>query len=168
MKRFHVHLSVRDLDRSVAFYSNLFGAEPTMRKHDYAKWLIYEPRVNFAISSRASGAAGLSHLGLQADDDAELDGIRAMFARADTAHVVDETGVACCYARSNKAWVTDPQGIAWEAFHSFDSAPAYGGASETLGGACCARNEAAGNSASCCGPSSTEPSTGTRSSATCC
>jgi catechol 2,3-dioxygenase-like lactoylglutathione lyase family enzyme len=158
MKRFHVHLSVRDLAHSVAFYSNLFGAEPTVRKDDYAKWMIDEPRVNFAISSRGSGAGGLNHLGLQADDDDELEAIRAMFARADAEKVVTETGVACCYARSNKAWVTDPQGIAWEAFHSFDSAPTYDGVSADMG-ACCTTDVggAVQANAACCGASAADP-----------
>jgi catechol 2,3-dioxygenase-like lactoylglutathione lyase family enzyme len=153
MKRFHVHLSVPDLPQSIAFYTRLFGAEPSVRKDDYAKWMIDEPRVNFAISHRGA-KVGLNHLGLQADDDGELAGIREQFERADAERTVAETGVACCYARSNKHWVTDPQGIAWEAFHSFDTVPVYDGSAEGAT-ACCteeSQNPASKAAAGCCAP----------------
>ena len=167
MKRFHVHLSVRDLAHSIAFYSNLFGTEPTVRKDDYAKWMIDEPRVNFAISAHGNGPGGLNHLGLQADDEDELRAVRAMFERADAQNVVTETGVACCYARSNKAWVTDPQGIAWEAFHSFDSAPTYNGVGGDLG-ACGTTDADAPARAGCCATSSATDAPRGRNSAACC
>jgi lactoylglutathione lyase len=138
MKRFHIHLSVPDLDRSIGFYSALFGSEPAVVKPDYAKWMLDDPRVNFAISRRGSGRTGLNHLGLQADDAGELAGIRTQFERADAAGIMDEHEVACCYARSNKHWITDPQGIAWEAFHSLDTIPLYDGASDEAATACCA------------------------------
>lgn len=117
MKRFHVHLGVADLDQSIRFYSGLFGAQPNVRKDDYAKWMIEDPRVNFAISKRG-GKVGINHLGLQADSADELAGIREHFSAADQASLKDEPGASCCYAKSDKHWVTDPQGIAWEGYHT--------------------------------------------------
>jgi len=125
MKRFHVHLGVPDLDASIEFYSKLFGAEPAVRKDDYAKWMLDDPRVNFAISERGA-RNGLNHLGLQADSPDELADIGARFADADAATTVAETNAHCCYAVSDKHWVQDPQGIPWEAFHSLDSIPVFG------------------------------------------
>ena len=124
MKRFHVHLGVENLEQSILFYSRLLGAEPTVRKPDYAKWMVEDPRINFAISSR-SGRIGVNHLGLQAENADELAGIRNNFAAADQASLQDEPGANCCYAHGDKHWVTDPQGIAWEAFHTLESAPFY-------------------------------------------
>ena len=115
MKRFHVHVGVIDLEANVRFYSNLFGSEPTVRKADYAKWMVDEPRVNFAIST--GGRAGVSHLGLEGDSSEELADIQRSFAAADP-RTEDEPNAACCYARSDKHWATDPQGIRWEGFHS--------------------------------------------------
>jgi catechol 2,3-dioxygenase-like lactoylglutathione lyase family enzyme len=140
MKRFHVHLSVPDLAASIRFYSGMFGAPPTVEKADYAKWMIEEPRVNFAISQRGS-RTGLNHLGLQADSADELAQIRASFESAERGAVVDEPNARCCYAVSDKHWVRDPQGIAWEAFHSQGTIELYDGA---CGGetACCAGDEA--------------------------
>ena len=139
MKRFHVHLGVPDLAASIRFYSDLFGMPPTVEKADYAKWMIEEPRVNFAISHR-SGRAGLNHLGLQAESAEELAGIRAQFATADASAMYDENNVQCCYARGNKHWTRDPQGIAWEAFHTLDSIPFFNAAVElaTTKSTCCA------------------------------
>jgi catechol 2,3-dioxygenase-like lactoylglutathione lyase family enzyme len=125
MKRFHVHLGVPDLAASIHFYSGLFGMAPTVQKADYAKWMLDDPRVNFAISQRG-GTPGLNHLGLQAESADELAGIRARFESADAATTLAEPGARCCYAKSDKHWVTDPQGIAWEAFHSLDSIPVFG------------------------------------------
>ncbi|MEO5701395.1 MAG: VOC family protein [Casimicrobiaceae bacterium] len=127
MKRFHVHVAVADLDRSIAFYSGLFNAPPTVSKPDYAKWMVEDPRLNFAISTHG-GATGVDHLGLQADDEPELAGIRAAFVAADASTVVDQPGASCCYARSNKHWLTDPQGIAWEGYRSLGQVELYGGA----------------------------------------
>jgi catechol 2,3-dioxygenase-like lactoylglutathione lyase family enzyme len=124
MKRFHVHVAVSDLDKSIAFYSAMFGEQPTVVKPDYAKWMLEDPRVNFAISHRGQ-TPGVNHLGLQAEDDAELESIHANLQMADTA-VLPEKGVNCCYAKSDKYWVTDPQGIAWESFRSLGSIPLYG------------------------------------------
>ncbi|MEO0995921.1 MAG: ArsI/CadI family heavy metal resistance metalloenzyme [Pseudomonadota bacterium] len=114
MKRLHVSVRVDDLDASVRFYSKLFAAEPTVRKDDYASWLLDDPRVNFALS-HCGESAGVDHLGLQADDDDELQDI---FQRLETAgaDVLDEGTTTCCYARSTKQWTSDPQGVRWEAF----------------------------------------------------
>lgn len=137
MKRFHVHVAVEDLAASTRFYSALFGLSPTVLKDDYAKWQLDDPRVNFAISRRGS-PAGLNHLGIQTDDDAELELLKAQLARAEVAAVAEQ-GVACCYARSNKYWVTDPTGIAWETFHTLGDVPTFDGASgdEAKAAACC-------------------------------
>ena len=124
MKRFHVHVAVEDLDGSKAFYTKLFGAEPAVVKHDYAKWMIEDPRINFAIST-ARNRAGIEHLGLQADSASELAEIRDRLAAAGTA-IADEPGANCCYAHSDKHWAVDPQGIAWEAFHTLGEAVQYG------------------------------------------
>jgi len=125
MKRFHVHVAVSNLDESVRFYSNLFGSGPTVRKPDYAKWMVEDPRINFAISAR-SAQTGVNHLGLQVDSDEELAGMRQQLAAAD-AGLVEEMGANCCYAQSDKYWVTDPQGIAWETYRSLGSIPVFGG-----------------------------------------
>lgn len=140
MKRFHVHVSVGDLAESIGFYSRLFGAEPSVRKDDYAKWMLEDPRVNFAISQRGL-APGVDHLGFQVDSAEELAALRQQAARADIA-AVEENGAACCYARSDKHWIEDPQGIAWETFHTLASVPVYGEAARA----------AAKNDAACCAP----------------
>ena len=124
MKRFHVHVSVHDLQQSIRFYSALFAAEPAVRKDDYAKWMLDDPRVNFAISTRAS-KAGLDHLGIQTENAAELEDLGSRLAQADVA-VTAQKGASCCYAKSDKYWTIDPQGIAWESFHTLDSVPMYG------------------------------------------
>ena len=144
MKRFHVHLGVPDLDASIRFYSGLFGMAPTVQKSDYAKWMLDDPRVNFAISHRGR-AAGLNHLGLQAESADELAGIRTQFDAADASSTVAETGAHCCYVKSDKHWVTDPQGIAWEAFHTLETIPLFGAdaTSETADGGCCSAVAAA-------------------------
>ena len=124
MKRFHVHVSVDDLDANIRFYSTVFGTPPTVVKTDYAKWMLDDPRVNFALSKRGA-KAGLDHLGVQVDSDDELAQLRSQVAQAEIA-ALDQTGAACCYAKSNKYWVTDPQGIAWETFHTLDTVPVFG------------------------------------------
>ena len=123
MKRFHVHAHVDDLKASVAFYSKLFAAEPTRLEADYAKWMIEDPRINFAISTRG-GKPGVDHLGFQTDNAEELAELNERARAADTA-VLDEGETTCCYARSQKHWVTDPQGIAWEQFHTLDNIPTF-------------------------------------------
>jgi len=124
MKRFHVHVAVRDLQESVRFYSALFAAEPAVKKHDYAKWMLDDPRVNFAIST-CSGGTGINHLGIQAESSGELEDLAGRLAEADVA-VTAQKGAACCYAKSDKYWTIDPQGIAWESFHTLETAPIYG------------------------------------------
>lgn len=123
MKRFHVHVHVDDLARSVAFYSKLFAAEPARLEQDYAKWMLEDPRVNFAISTRGD-ASGVDHLGFQTDDAAELAELKARAQAADMA-VLDEGETSCCYAQSEKHWVTDPQGVAWEHFHTLGNIPVF-------------------------------------------
>ncbi len=156
MKRFHVHLHVDDLARSVGFYSKLFAAEPARVETDYAKWMLDDPPVNFAISTRGA-RAGVDHLGIQTDDAAELAALKARARAADTA-LLDEGETTCCYARSDKHWVTDPQGIAWEHFHTLADIAVFNeqaAAPDVTPGACCAsRGKAVGvavNAAgSCC------------------
>ena len=140
MKRFHVHAHVDDLQASVAFYSKMFAAEPARLEADYAKWMIEESRVNFAISIRG-GKPGVDHLGFQTDNEEELAELKARAQAADMA-LLDEGTVSCCYARGEKHWVTDPQGIAWEHFHTLANIPVFSESSatvpqETSSGACC-------------------------------
>lgn len=124
MKRFHIHVAVDDLARNIGFYSGMFGQAPSVVKDDYAKWMLDDPRVNFAISSRGL-KAGVDHLGFQVDSDAELAQLRDQVGRADIA-AREQMDAACCYANSNKYWTTDPQGIAWETFHTLGSIPTFG------------------------------------------
>ncbi|HKX39729.1 MAG TPA: ArsI/CadI family heavy metal resistance metalloenzyme [Burkholderiaceae bacterium] len=139
MKRFHVHVHVADLPKSVAFYSQMFGADPTRLEADYAKWHLAEPALNFAISARG-GEIGVDHLGIQVDSDEELVELKARAQAADLT-MLDEGETTCCYARSDKYWLTDPDGIAWEQFHTLDTVPTFSeakkaGAVEAT--ACCA------------------------------
>jgi hypothetical protein len=141
MKRFHVHMHVDDLARSIGFYSKLFSAEPTRVEADYAKWMLEDPRVNFAISTRGA-KPGLDHLGFQTDDPAELAAMKASAEAADLA-LSDEGETTCCYARSEKHWITDPQGIAWEHYHTLGDIPVFNEKAATAGdaaaaSACCA------------------------------
>ncbi len=136
MKRFHVHLHVEDLGKNITFYSAMFGAEPARQESDYAKWMLVDPPVNFAISTRGT-AAGIDHLGIQVDNGEELAVLRENAARADMA-VADDGETTCCYARSDKYWVTDPQGIAWEQFHTLADIPVFSEKSESADSpACC-------------------------------
>ncbi len=121
MSRIHISVKVRDLDKSRAFYSSLFGVPPTVLRSDYAKWMLEDPRVNFSINLSCGPSEGLSHLGVQVDDDHELKERRARMAAAGYGSA-DENDVACCYGRQDKTWVTDPQGIPWEVFHALESA----------------------------------------------
>ncbi len=134
-KRFHVHLHVDDLSKSIAFYNQLFAAQPARHEADYAKWMLEDPPVNFAISTRGH-AAGIDHLGIQTDTPAELAGLQAR-AKAAGLALADEGLTACCYARSEKHWVTDPQGIAWEHFHTLADIPVFNEASGAEAGAAC-------------------------------
>ena len=124
MKRLHVHVAVENLDRSIGFYSALFGADPAVVKDDYAKWMLDDPRVNFAISDRAA-VPGVDHLGIQVDSSDELTELAGRLkAAGETTR--DQQAATCCYARSDKAWVKDPSGLSWETFFTFGEATAYG------------------------------------------
>ncbi len=156
MKRFHVHLHVDDLARNLGFYSKLFGAEPSRVEADYAKWMLQDPPLNFAISTRGS-QPGIDHLGIQTDDPAELDQMKTQAASADAA-LLDEGATSCCYARSEKHWVTDPQGIAWEQFHTLGNIPVFNEAlpvapqaAAPSAKACCPPSVAVAPKTGCCG-----------------
>lgn len=137
MKRFHVHLHVDDLQKSITFYSKLFAAEPTRVETDYAKWMLEDPRINFAISTRGSGKAGLDHLGFQVDSTGELLAMKQAAQGAEMA-LVDDGATTCCYAASEKHWITDPQGVAWEHFHTLGNIPVFSEQLPVGGSACCA------------------------------
>jgi predicted enzyme related to lactoylglutathione lyase len=124
MKRMHVHVAVDDLPRAIAFYSALFATAPSITKADYAKWMLDDPRVNFAISARGR-AAGLDHLGIQAEDEDELHEIYARLHQAG-GDVVEQGATNCCYAKSEKSWIDDPAGIAWETFLTTGESTDYG------------------------------------------
>ena len=152
MKRFHVHVGVHDLKESVRFYSAVFAAQPTVLKDDYAKWQLEDPKVNFAISTRP-GEAGVDHLGIQVEDGAELEEIGSRLAQADLP-ITAQKGASCCYAKSDKYWTVDPQGIAWESFHTLESASIYGEDRASNGkfarAPCCGSTAAASEKAKCC------------------
>lgn len=124
MKRFHVHLAVGDLEQSTKFYTDLFGSAPTVQKEDYAKWMLDDPRVNFAISARGR-EPGLDHLGIQVENETELKEVSKRLKAVDM-QIFDEGQTTCCYAKSEKAWVVDPQNIAWETFLTTGQATVYG------------------------------------------
>lgn len=138
MKRFHVHAHVEDLQKSIAFYSAMFDAQPSRVESDYAKWMLDDPRINFAISTRG-GKPGVDHLGIQTDTDEELAELKARAQAADLA-LLDEGQTTCCYARSDKHWLTDPQGIAWEHFKTLGDIPVFSekAAPAAQASACCA------------------------------
>jgi hypothetical protein len=149
MKRMHVHVSEKDLDESIGFYSGLFATSPTVRKDDYAKWMLEDPVVNFAISTRG-GVVGVNHLGIQAESDVELAEIERRAASAGLG-AQPEAGANCCYARSDKHWLEDPQGIVWEAFHTMEEIPVYGTGRDdvTEDSACCVPAGQATQAAAC-------------------
>ena len=156
MKRLHVHVSVDDLAHSIRFYSTLFAAEPTVTKPDYAKWMLDDPGVNFAISTR-SEQAGLDHLGIQVETADELHEVYGRLRQADRP-VLEEGVTTCCYAQSEKAWIADPQGLPWETFLTSGESTVYGdnvdlGPLRKTSGACCAHEVAAAPAAAaCCSP----------------
>ncbi len=157
MKRFHIHTHVQDLQASIDFYSKLFGAAPSRVEGDYAKWMLEDPRINFAISARG-GPLGIDHLGIQAETEEELAELKARAESADAA-LRDEGETTCCYAHSEKHWVVDPQGVAWEQFRTLGDIPVFRepGPAATAQGACCApsaRPSPADMAAvgACCGP----------------
>src|ERR1700760_3454460 len=156
MKRLHVHVAVNDLSQSVGFYSALFAAEPTVVKSDYAKWMLDDPRVNFAISTRGR-QAGLDHLGIQVETQGELHEVYGRLRQAGGT-VIEQGQTACCYATSEKSWIDDPAGIAWETFHTTGESTNYGdGTGENVArvahakeGACCAPQATAKTTTACC------------------
>ena len=151
MKRMHVNLSVNDLDASIAFYNSLFACEPSVVKTDYARWMLDDPRVNFAITTRGK-QKGIDHLGIQVEDDAELDEIYARLKTAG-APVLEEGATTCCYAESEKSWIFDPEGIAWETFLTRGESPVYGNDRIKQGqpeSACCTPQAAVKSESSCC------------------
>jgi catechol-2,3-dioxygenase len=146
MKRFHIHVGVKNLEQSVQFYSTLFGQKPTKLKSDYAKWMLEDPRLNFAISTRTN-EQGVDHLGIQVDEDSELTQITERLKNADVG-VYDEGETTCCYAESKKAWVQDPSGVAWEAYRTMSDAELFKGKSEEDGESdCCVPDD---SEQSCC------------------
>jgi catechol 2,3-dioxygenase-like lactoylglutathione lyase family enzyme len=149
MKRIHIHVGVEKLDESIRFYSAIFGAAPVKTKADYAKWMLEDPRVNFAISTRAS-KTGVDHLGIQVDEDEALTELRDRIKAADLA-VFDEGATTCCYANSVKSWVQDPTGIAWEAYRTMEDAEIFSSKVAGKESACC-MPETVGQP-NCCEPS---------------
>ena len=162
MKRLHVHVSVDNLAESIRFYSTMFSTQPSVSKPDYAKWMLEDPRVNFAISQR-SAQLGLNHLGMQVESPEELAEMHQRLQNLQ-ANLSEETGADCCYAKSDKYWVTDPQGIAWETFHTLDSIPVFGESHGEVAdkAACCVplANAAPKDSASCCVPATNKSAAG--------
>ena len=148
MKQLHIHVGVEKLDESIRFYSALFGAEPVKTKTDYAKWLIEDPRVNFAISTRAK--KGVDHLGIQVEDEHELTEMRNRLKTGEVA-VVEEGETVCCYARSEKSWVQDPAGIAWETYRTMEDVQLFAGHAEPTESACCTPETK--GTPDCCEPS---------------
>ena len=160
MKRLHVHVSVDDLDQSVRFYSTLFAAEPTVLKDDYAKWMLDDPRVNFAISELPGRVAGISHLGIQAEDEGELVEVYDRLSRPERT-TLEAKGATCCYARSDKQWIADPQGVPWETCFTYGEATVYGeGSLEKL--------KEANERAVCCEPSFAEIASEPAAAEACC
>lgn len=156
MKRMHVHVGVTDLDRSIAFYSTLFGAEPSVTKPDYAKWMLEDPRVNFAISSGDHAVTGIEHLGIQVEHGDELVEVYGRLKAADRP-VLEEGATTCCYAKSEKSWIADPDGVVWEAFLTEGEAIVYGDSpalsvlsDNARPDACCAPQIAPAPKSACC------------------
>ncbi|MBS0380522.1 MAG: VOC family protein [Proteobacteria bacterium] len=148
MKRLHVHVSVKDLAASIRFYSQLFATQPTVKRPDYAKWMLDDPRVNFAISER-DGKPGVQHLGIQVEDRDELSEVYERLQRAERP-VIEEGETTCCYANSEKCWIDDPQGVQWEAFLTTGESTVYG--SDQI------RSKAEALKVACCAPSCCKPS----------
>jgi hypothetical protein len=146
----HVHVGVKDLDSSIRFYSTLFGIGPTVLKHDYAKWMLEDPRVNFAISARNQAVKGVEHLGIQVESSEELGEVYARLQAADRP-VIEEGATTCCYAKSEKSWITDPSGVVWETFFTSGDATVYSNAETLTAASIAASNDA------CCVPSTAKP-----------
>jgi len=145
VKRMHVHVGVKDLDASIRFYSTLFGSEPTVTKHDYAKWMLDDPRVNFAISADHHAAKGIEHLGIQVESGEELTEVYGRLKAADRP-VLEEGATTCCYAKSEKSWIADPDGVVWETFLTNGEATVYGDSPPLTAASLNASNQ------TCCAP----------------
>lgn len=154
MKRFHVHVGVENLDASIAFYAGLFGQQPSVVKADYAKWMLDDPRVNFAISHQQTATPGIEHLGLQVDNEAEL---TEVYGRLEAAGrpVLEEGATTCCYAKSEKSWIADPDGVVWEAFLTHGESTVYGTGPDMAAVATAQSANAAENA--CCTPAVAAP-----------
>lgn len=153
MKRMHINVGVENLDQSIKFYSALFGEQPVKVKSDYAKWMVEDPRINFAITTR-SGKTGVDHLGLQVEEDSELEELRERLKQADLS-VFDEGETVCCYARSDKTWVQDPSGIAWEAYKTMEDVQLFSGAEKAaITSATATASAGAEEESACCTPES--------------
>lgn len=150
MRRMHINIGVENIEQSIKFYNVLFGAEPTKTRDDYAKWMLDDPRMNFAISTHTS-TRGVDHLGLQVDDDSELEELRERLRGAEVS-TFDEGEAVCCYAHSEKSWVRDPSGVAWEAFRTMDDVQLFSAEETSTDSACCAAD--ARPESNCCAPSS--------------
>lgn len=149
MKRLHIHSKVSDLDASIAFYSAMFDAQPSVIKSDYAKWLLDDPRVNFAISTSCDSSAGIEHLGIQVENAEELGEVYDRL-KAAARPVLEEGETTCCYAQSEKSWISDPDGIVWETFLTKGAATQYG-EGPTMAEISCAPTDGTGSAKSCCG-----------------
>ena len=159
MKRLHVHVSVEDIAQSVRFYSTLFAAEPTVLKPDYAKWMLDDPRVNFAISTRG-GQPGLDHLGIQVETQDELHDVYGRLRQADRP-VLEQGATTCCYARSEKSWISDPQGLSWETFLTTGESTVYGNGADP-------EPIRSAKTQACCAPRVSTAKPDTASAAPCC
>jgi predicted enzyme related to lactoylglutathione lyase len=160
MKRLHVHVSVEDIPHSIGFYSALFAAEPAVVKPDYAKWMLEDPRVNFAISTRGR-EPGLDHLGIQVENTDELLEVYGRLRKAG-GHIIEQGETACCYAKSEKSWIDDPAGISWETFHTTGDSIVYGdGSGENVA------RVAHEKQGACCVPETQPPKTPAKTTACC-
>jgi catechol 2,3-dioxygenase-like lactoylglutathione lyase family enzyme len=169
MKRLHVHVSVDDLDQSIGFYSTLFATQPSVVKTDYAKWMLEDPRVNFAISARGRKHVGVDHLGIQVEDETELSEVYERLQAAE-GPVLQQGAVTCCYHRSEKSWITDPAGVNWEAFLTRGEATVYGqgGFRAAQASACCGEAPAATATAVRGAPAPTSACCTTEPTSACC
>ncbi|MBT0963866.1 ArsI/CadI family heavy metal resistance metalloenzyme [Denitromonas iodatirespirans] len=167
MKRFHVHISVKHIDESIAFYTKLFGLPPAKRQEDYAKWMLDDPRINFAISARGH-AVGLNHFGFQADSADALAELKTLAESAAAGEVLDQGDATCCYARSNKHWTLDPQGLAWEHFFTQADTAEFGHDTAAPSGACCIPMRSAAADAPPAAPACCLPNQATPAGGACC
>lgn len=157
MKRMHVHVGVKNIDEAVSFYSALFGAQPDKQMPDYAKWMLEDPKLNFAISTR-SGKEGVEHLGIQVDNEAELSEMRKRISKAEL-DVIEEGETVCCYAESDKSWVQDPAGIAWEAYHTMGDAELFSAKdNKAVAASCSMVSIPVVAASSCCAPPDSDSS----------